>query len=468
MPINSFDDYYMSWKPDKSKLGFPLYKGLADQMEKDITEGFLLPGTKLPPQRELADFLDINLSTVTKAYRLAEYKGLIQGFVGSGTFVSPTAADSITIVNEEVPPGGIEMGLALSFPECNTLITPAMQSILDHPIPSQFLNYKTPAGMPHQLHVASQWLKQFDVECDIEDLFLMNGSGNALAICLLALFDPGDRIAVDQFCFSNFMELAKLNNLILVPVAGDANGMLPEELDLICKKNTVRGIFLMPSLANPTTVVMKDNRRERLARIIEKHDLILIEDDADAFLTFGHISSCTRSFRTLLPENTVYVSSGSKPICSGIRASYLVTPKKYNAAFRHAIFNANIKTSSLESEILTQAIVTGLADEIRERKIELAKEANALFNEFFPDAPQYGHPFPFFRWLPLPRGTDPNAFSKELLDDGVLVLSSSRFVCDKSVNDKFLRVSLSSAGCMENLKIGLGIIAEHIDRTKKA
>ena len=43
MPINSFENYPMSWKPDKEKLARPIYQSLAEQMEKDIAEGFLLP-----------------------------------------------------------------------------------------------------------------------------------------------------------------------------------------------------------------------------------------------------------------------------------------------------------------------------------------------------------------------------------------------------------------------------------------
>lgn len=56
MPVNSFDNYYMSWRPQFDKSKKPYYLSLAVQLEEDIQSGLLLPGTKLPPQRELADF----------------------------------------------------------------------------------------------------------------------------------------------------------------------------------------------------------------------------------------------------------------------------------------------------------------------------------------------------------------------------------------------------------------------------
>ena len=72
MPVNSFDNYPMSWKPNTKDLTPPLYKSLAQLLENDIQNGTLNPGDKLPPQRELADFLDLNLSTITRAFKICE------------------------------------------------------------------------------------------------------------------------------------------------------------------------------------------------------------------------------------------------------------------------------------------------------------------------------------------------------------------------------------------------------------
>ena len=87
----------MSWKPDKQKLAYPVYYSLADLMEQDIKSGKLAANTKLPPQRELADFLDLNLSTITKAYKLCEMRGLIHAATGKGTYVTPYALSLIHI-----------------------------------------------------------------------------------------------------------------------------------------------------------------------------------------------------------------------------------------------------------------------------------------------------------------------------------------------------------------------------------
>lgn len=46
MPFNSFLNYPMSWKPERSRLKRPVYLSLAEQLEKDIAAGFLPPGTR--------------------------------------------------------------------------------------------------------------------------------------------------------------------------------------------------------------------------------------------------------------------------------------------------------------------------------------------------------------------------------------------------------------------------------------
>lgn len=87
MPINSFENYPMTWKPVVDRTDKPLYLSLANQLEQDIIKGPIFLGTKLPPQRELADFSDINVSTVSKAFKVCVLKGLLSATVGSGIFV---------------------------------------------------------------------------------------------------------------------------------------------------------------------------------------------------------------------------------------------------------------------------------------------------------------------------------------------------------------------------------------------
>ena len=79
MPFNSFDDYPMSWRPVlRRKPDRPLYKALAQQLEEDIAKGVLRPGTKLPPQRELADFLEVDRSGLSAEISKLRKEGVLE------------------------------------------------------------------------------------------------------------------------------------------------------------------------------------------------------------------------------------------------------------------------------------------------------------------------------------------------------------------------------------------------------
>ena len=88
MPINDFSRHPLTWQPDPALIKRPRYLSLASLLSHDISNGVLKPGTCLPPQRELADWLDLNFTTVTRAYDICKERSLIYGVTGRGTFVS--------------------------------------------------------------------------------------------------------------------------------------------------------------------------------------------------------------------------------------------------------------------------------------------------------------------------------------------------------------------------------------------
>src|ERR1700755_3121275 len=75
------------WTPRLRGGPGPIYARIADQLERDVAEGLLHPGTRLPTQRELARRLGLTVVTVTRAYAEAAERGLVDATVGRGTFV---------------------------------------------------------------------------------------------------------------------------------------------------------------------------------------------------------------------------------------------------------------------------------------------------------------------------------------------------------------------------------------------
>lgn len=77
--------------------GIPVYLQIINQIKKEIILGRIKEGDKLPPTRELAKMLNININTVLKAYERLQFEGIIQAKHGIGYFVSKKS-----FINNEV------------------------------------------------------------------------------------------------------------------------------------------------------------------------------------------------------------------------------------------------------------------------------------------------------------------------------------------------------------------------------
>lgn len=464
MPVNSFDNYFLSWRPERARLQRPYYLSLASQLESDILSGRLAAGTRLPPQRELADYLDLNFTTISRVYALCEERGLLYGVVGRGTFVAPRSDSSAG--KDSSSRGVIELGVVNGFDVGGDIITAAMRQVLEKGYLERLFSYAEPAGYPHQRSAAASWLRALGVPADSDHVALFPGAQNIISTSLLSLFRLGDVVATDEFTYANLMEVARLFHIRLHPVEGDSQGMLPEELERSCQRRRIHGIFLMPSCANPTTIAISAQRRQELAQVIARHGLVLIEDDIGGTINWARGEGAPIApMYSLLPEQTVYICGAAMGLCNGLRVACAAFP----AAFRQSLLNGlkalNIKTSSLDGEILTQLINSGAGEPILTRKLRLANEAGQIYGEIFPERCQRGALGAFFRWLPIysPKSTDGRRIEQELLKSGISVCHSHRFQPVKSPGGQYLRVSISSAASMGELRRGLQMLREWLE-----
>lgn len=69
--------------------GVPIYRQLMDQVRAMIASGLLVNGDLLPSVRQMADELDVNMMTVSKAWSRLEAEGLLERVRGTGMRVAP-------------------------------------------------------------------------------------------------------------------------------------------------------------------------------------------------------------------------------------------------------------------------------------------------------------------------------------------------------------------------------------------
>ncbi len=456
MPINSFDDYYMSWRPERSALARPYYLCLANMMEDEIRSGRLPANTKMPPQRELADFLDLSLSTVTKAYKLCETRGLVHATVGSGTFVTPYAT-ARTMVEEPSRFPGIDMGSVHPFYEHNARVVDVARAVVGMPGAERLFEYSDPLGSASQIAAGVDWMRSLGVDADASGTLIALGIQSALTLVLTTLFERGDRIAVDSYTYPNLIGLAKLLGLQLVPIAGDEEGMRADELDRICSIQEVKGMYIVPARNNPTNVRLSDVRRMDIASVIRKRNLIVLEDDNGAAVLGERLSPLS----SYAPECCIYLAGLSKAVCSGLRIAYLSVPRQLMDSLQQGALFGYLKVPGLNAEIAAELIRTGAARDIADSKRVLAESRNDLFSQVFPGVRTVRDSY--YQWVELPKGMSGALCEAEAAKRGANVLGAERFSVDRSAASNYVRVATSSPRSDEDLVEGLQILKSAVE-----
>ena len=76
----------------------PLHDQLAGQLRYAIANGDPAPGDKLPPARELASSLGVNVHTMLRAFQTLRDEGLLEVRRGRGTIVTGDAPERLNFV----------------------------------------------------------------------------------------------------------------------------------------------------------------------------------------------------------------------------------------------------------------------------------------------------------------------------------------------------------------------------------
>ena len=449
MPVNSFDDYPMSWRPVLQRTG-PLSLELAAQLEADIKSGALLPGTRLPPQRELADFLDVNLSTVSRAFRLCTQKGLLSATVGSGTFVAYDALASLSLLPHPDKPSLIELGSLLPDDASYREVAQMLREVASESDVERLFGYGSMTATLWQREAAAKYIQKAGYSTTADHLLTSNGSQNALAAILAGLFSPGDCIGTDPLTYPGIKSAARMLGVRLVPLRQEDGQLSPDGLDFACRHEHIKGLYLMPDFQNPTAQTMGVDLRRAVARTAQKHSLLIIEDSIHTLLRPTPLPAIA----SFAPEHTVYIASLSKTISPGLRLSYLAAPGHCRDALAEALYNINLTVSPFLLELASRIMASDKAEALLETHRARARQRGALADSLLDGFCLQGPAESLFRWLVLPEGWSAEGFEQAALRDGVQVYGAHRFAVGIKP-PAAARLAIASPPDMEQLRTGL-------------
>lgn len=443
------------WKPGNLHLPSPKYLSIANALESDIACGKVVAGEQLPPQRELADQLSVNLSTISRAYSVAENRGLISGVVGRGTFVSTDVSINPEMIPiEKLHQKQIELGVVSPLTAYDPDLQPRLIKLASSHNLAAYAKYTEPCGLAEHLEVGAHWASRFGLSLTPERVLVTAGAQHALTCAFMACFKQGSRIAVDYLSYPGMKALATMMNIRLIPIVMDGKGMMPDALNTACKSSTIEGIYLMPACHNPTGTAMGDKRREEIIDLIKEHHLLLIEDDAYYFTSVNPQPALSSS----IPEKSIFIANFSKILFSGLRTAFVFTAPRIKEELTRAVLNSIWMAPSLNTAILCGVIEDGTIDTIIARKLEEARARNSILSAVLSFQTDIKPTRRFFHWYQLPEPWTAIMFESYARERGVNIFCGEKFAVGNQSIGQYVRLAITSPETRQDLTVALTIL----------
>jgi DNA-binding transcriptional MocR family regulator len=417
----------------------PKYKGLVDALAAEIRGGRRPAGSRLPTHRELAAAEGIALVTASRVYAELAAMGLVSNEQGRGTFVRDLATVD-EFDQRSVAVDAIDLSFnSPSVPGQADLLRQALRELAAAGDLDALLRYQPHRGRTQDREAVAHHVRRRGLTVGRERVLIVNGAQHGLAVSAMAMFQPGDVIAVDAISYPGFIVLARTLGLELAPLPASTSGIDLDALDELCRRRRVRGLYAMPTLHNPLGWVLPGEARERLVAIARRYELAVIEDASYAYLA----EDAPPPLAMLAPELTVYVSGLSKSVATGLRIGYVVAPDGLVPAIERVIMATTWQTPGVTAAIACRWLEDGTVDRLEVQKRADARERQAITLAALGDLPSIGHSSSYVRWLPLPPNTRPDRIVAALAGRRVAVSTAAPFATTPVV-PQALRLAIGS------------------------
>lgn len=431
------------WLPRLAVHGGPRFLQIADALQAAVVKGSLKPGDRLPPQRQLATQLAVDLTTITRAYDEARRRNLLEGRGARGTYVAASKIALNTILdlsmNTPPPPDGVDF---------DDMLKQGLSQVLMSADNELLMTYHVAGGSDSELHAGTKWLAPMFGHVDSRQLVVCPGAQAAITALILALTEPGDVILAEPMTYPGLRAAATQFGRHLIAVEADKHGMLPAMLEQACRQHKPGLVYLNPTLQNPTTITIPEHRRKELASIAQRCNVRIVEDDPYWLLA----DAPPPPIATFAPEQVVYVSSLSKCLTPGLRVAFVLIPDpRERERFLAALRSFVLMVAPLTAALATQWILDGSADNLmegirNEARVRHRMAADILAGRCSGAAADSGHGEGLHVWLELPSYWNPSQFARAADNEGIEVTPAEAFATGNgSVNA--IRISL---GCIKN------------------
>ena len=376
-----------------------LYEQIYSHIKKEIRDGKLLTGERLPSTRSLAEYLQVARSTVDYAYAQLLSEGYIESRPYKGYFVCPVEdllrieGQSNTLERRDIKAGNVGAGKARNTSEREYTVNFSPYAINMSAFPfsvwrkinKDILNYansdvfaKGENQGDYELRMTiSRYLHSSrGVNCTPEQIIV--GAGNDYLLMLLEkILGRNVRVAMENPTYKRSFRIFKSFGYGIETVDMDENGMQIAPL----REAKVNAAYVMPSHQFPTGIVMPIGRRMELLKWAnEAKGRYLIEDDYDSEFRYRGkpIPALQASDQN---GKVIYMGTFSKAIAPAIRVSFMVLPEILLERYRQNCYFYSCTVSRIDQAILNEFIRDGYFERHLNKMRKIYKAKHELLLE---------------------------------------------------------------------------------------
>ena len=357
-----------------------LYLQVAGGLEKMIAEEILRIGDKLPSVRLLSEEYGISMGTAFQAYYHLEGRGLIESRPKSGYYVRfnhrfPQLPDQvkpdtgshevsikqmITSIYGDIVAKDV-INFALAVPDLSLLPSAKINKSVLHALrnsTNNCINYENPQGNTELRQQVAKLAFNWGGKIKPDEIVITNGCLEAVMMCLKAVTNHGDTVAVECPTYFGIYQSIENLGLKVVEIPSDpTKGLDLGSLQKALKKYSIKACVAVPNFNNPLGTCMSDENKKKLVDIITQHNIPLIEDDTYGELYFGkNRPKACKYYDT--KGLVMYCSSLSKSLAPGYRIGWTI-PGKFFDQVKQIKRIQNISSPSLTQAAMAHFLKNG-------------------------------------------------------------------------------------------------------------
>jgi DNA-binding transcriptional MocR family regulator len=422
------------------------YERVAGIIERQIETGALRAAERVPSLRTMSRHAGVSIGTVVQAYLHLEQRGLLEARPRSGYFVAKRSAIALALptprkaemrrprgVSREVVDTVIQSfsrtdlvalgsAISMSATSINGRLNALTRRTLRE-VPALPNVHSSPPGLPELRGEIAKRMALCGLHARADDVFITNGTMEALTLSLGVLCGPGDTVLVESPTYFGILQLAEHLRLKVVEVPNHAaSGIDVDALERVVGSTKLVAAVLQSSFNNPSGALTPDAAKRRIVAVLAKHGVPLIEDDIYSDLHFGQ-ERPTPFAAFDNSGNVITCGSISKSLAIGYRIGWAIGPR-YTDALIRAKFCTTVGCATLQQHVTARYLRAGLLDRHLRRVRNHLRDNCERFGEAiaasFPSDTRASQPAGgVVLWIELPRGVDGVALFHAALERGV-------------------------------------------------